>query len=96
MTVVKTEYKNNLLKTIEIQNQLVGNSKHFDDKTKEAFLNLGHYWIDRIEKESFTLTQLKFITKDMLTYWIESIGIETELFWIELKKTILNLKEKTN
>ncbi|WP_033417670.1 hypothetical protein [Cytophaga aurantiaca] len=86
MADTKNGHKGKLLKIIAIQNKLVNDSKHFDNKTKEAFVNLGNYWNDRIEKESFTFTQLKSIANNILTYWQESIGIETELFWIELQK----------
>jgi len=92
MADVKDEYKNKLLKTIEIQNKLVKDSKYFDNKIQEAFLNLGTNWIDRIGKESFTLTQLKSIASDILIYWKESIGIQTEFFWIELEKNNIDFK----
>ncbi|MES2804096.1 MAG: hypothetical protein V4652_00910 [Bacteroidota bacterium] len=94
MTDVKSEYKEKLLITIQIQNRLVDNSKYFDNKFKEAFVNLGSYWIDRIGNESFTLTQLKSISSDILTFWKESIGIDTELFWIELEKSNIDFERK--
>lgn len=94
MTDIKFEFKQKLLKTIEIQNKLVGNSNNFDNNTKEAFVNLGNYWIDRIGKESFTLTSLKFISNEILTYWKESIGIDTELFWTELQKNNIDFERK--
>lgn len=94
MTNVKSEYEEKLLITIQIQNRIVNDSKYFDNKFKEAFVNLGNYWIDRIGKESFTLTQLKSITSDILTFWKESIGIDTELFWIELEKNNIDFERK--
>ncbi|WP_395077878.1 hypothetical protein [Flavobacterium sp.] len=94
MTDLKIELKHKLLKTIEIQNKLVGNSNNFDNNTEEAFVNLGNYWIDRIGKESFTLTSIKSIASEILTYWKESIGINTELFWIELQKNNIDFKRK--
>ena len=94
MTDKKIEFKQKLLKAIEIQNELVGNSNNFDNNTKEAFLNLGNYWIDRIGKELFTLTSLKSIESDILTYWKESIGIDTELFWTELQKNNIDFERK--
>ncbi|WP_188051753.1 hypothetical protein [Flavobacterium sp. GP15] len=94
MTDLKKEYKVKLLNAILVQNRLIDNSKYFDNITKEAFLNLGNYWIERIGKESFTLTQLKSITSDILTFWKESIGIDTELFWIELKKNNIDFERK--
>ncbi|MGQ7947183.1 hypothetical protein [Flavobacterium sp. WC2509] len=94
MTDIKIEFKEKLLKTIEIQNKLFGNSNNFDNNTKEAFVNLGNYWIDRIGKESFTLTSLKSISTEILTYWKESIGIDTELFWTELQKNNIDFERK--
>lgn len=94
MTDIKIEFKDKLLKTIEIEKKLVGNSNNFDNNTKEAFVNLGIYWTDRIEKESFTLTSLKSIASDILTFWKESIGIDTELFWTELKKNNIDFERK--
>jgi hypothetical protein len=94
MTDIKIEFKQKLLKTIEIQNRLVGNSNNLDNNSKEGFVNLGNYWIDRIGKESFTLTVLKSIASDILTYWKESIGIDTELFWTELQNNNIDFERK--
>ena len=94
MTDLKIELKHKLLKTIEIQNKLVGNSNNFDNNTEEAFVNLGNYWIDRIGKESFTLTSIKSIASEILTYWKESIGMDTELFWTELQKNNIDFERK--
>ena len=94
MIDIKIEFKEKLLKTFEIQNKLVGNSNNFDNITKEAFVNLGNYWIDRIGKESFNLTSLKSIASEILTYWRESISIDTELFWTELQKNNVDFERK--
>jgi len=94
MTNPKTEYKENLFKAIEIQNRIVEDSQSFDGKTKEAFINLGNYWKNRIEKEQFTVTQLKSITSDILTFWKESVSIDTELFWIVLRKNDIDFERK--
>jgi hypothetical protein len=92
MIDLKIEYREQLLKMIQIRNVLVEDSKNLDEKSKEAFINFGNYWIDRIGKETFTLTQLKSITSDILTYWNESIGIDTEYFWIELEKNKIHFE----
>ena len=94
MADTKNEFKQKLLKTIEIQNILVSNSNNFDNKTKEAFVNLGNYWIHRNEEETFTLTTLKSIANEILTYWKETIGIDTELFWCELQKNNIDFNRK--
>ena len=94
MTNVKTDYIEKLLNTIQIENKLVKDSKYFDNKDKEAIADFRNYYIDRISNEPITLTQLKSITNNILTYWKESIGIDTELFWIELKKNNIDFERK--
>ena len=94
MTDTKSEYKEQLLRTIQIQNDLLNDFDLFDPKTKEAIINLGLYWTERLDSEHFTLTQLKSITNDILTMWKETIGIATELFWTELKKNNIEFERK--
>jgi hypothetical protein len=94
MTNIKTEYIEKLLNLIKIENRLVNDSKHFDDKHKEAIVYFENYYIEIINKEPITLTQLKSITSNILTFWKESIGIDTELFWIELKKNNIDFERK--
>lgn len=94
MTDIKIEFKNKLLEVIEIQNELVEDFDLFDIKTKEAVINHGNYWSERLFEESFTLTQLKSITNGILTFWKESIGIATEMFWIELQKNNIDFERK--
>jgi hypothetical protein len=94
MTDLKTEYRKKLLRTIQIQNDLVNDFDLFDPKTKEALINHGNNWTDRLNNEPFTLTQLKSISIDILTLWKESIGIATEMFWTELKKNNIDFERK--
>ncbi len=94
MTNPKIEYTIKLLKTIEIQKTIVEDSKSLDSRTKEAIINLGSYWKNRIEKEHFSVTDLKSIASDILTSWKESISIDTELFWIILKKNDIDFERK--
>jgi hypothetical protein len=94
MTDSKSEYKDQLLRTIQIQNDLLNDFDLFDPKTKEAIINHGNYWTERLNTEYFTLTQLKSITNDILTMWKESIGIATEMFWTELKKNNIDFERK--
>lgn len=90
----KDNYRNNLISAINIQIDLLKNSKDIDNKFREAFLNNGNYWLNRLENESFTLTQLKSISNDILTYWRESIGVLTETFWQELTKNKIHFERK--
>ncbi len=66
----------------------------FDPKTKEAIINQGIYWNERLNSEQFTLTQMKSIANDILTLWNETIGIATEMFWTELKKNNIDFERK--
>jgi len=94
MTDTKSEYRDQLLRTIQIQNDLLDDFDLFDPKMKEAIINLGIYWTERLNSEHFTLTQLKSITNDILTMWKETIGIATEMFWSELKKNNIDFERK--
>lgn len=94
MTDTKSEYKEQLLRIIQIQNDLLNDVDLFDLKTKEVIINFGLYWTERLDSEHFTLTQLKSITNDILTMWKETIGIATELFWTELKKNNIDYERK--
>lgn len=91
---IKDRLKNQILKTIQIQNNLVSKNDLFDPITKDAIINFGNYWNKRLDNENFTLTDLKSITSDILTYWKESIGIATELFWNELKNNNIEFQRK--
>jgi hypothetical protein len=94
MTDTKSEYREKLLSTIQIQNDLLNDFDLFDPRTKEAIINLGIYWTERLKSEHFTLTQLKSITNDILKMWKETIGIATEMFWSELKKNNIDFERK--
>jgi hypothetical protein len=94
MTDTKSEYRNQLLRTIQIQNDLLNEFNLLDPRTEEAIINLGIYWTDRLKSEHFTLTQLKSITNGILTMWKETIGIATEMFWSELKKNNIDFERK--
>jgi hypothetical protein len=94
MADTKSEYKDQLLRTIQIQNDLLNGFDIIDPRTKEAIINLGIYWTERLKSEHFTLTQLKSITNDILTIWKETVGIATEMFWSELKKNNIDFARK--
>lgn len=94
MKDLKTEYKEKLLKTIVIHNRLVHASNSLDPKTKEGFHYFGNYWTDRIRKESFTITQLKSVTGDILSFWQQDISIDAESFWKELQKNNIDFERK--
>jgi hypothetical protein len=90
----KSEYRDQLLRTIQIQNDLLNDFDLFVPGTHEAIINFGIYWTERLKVEHFTLTQLKSITNNILTIWKETIGIATEMFWSELKKNNIDFERK--
>ena len=96
MTDNKITYKEKLIKAIEIQNKIADISDDFDSNTKKSFLNYSKICIDQLTdgKESLNLTQLKAMTREILIYWNESIGIDTENFWIELSNANIDFPRR--
>lgn len=96
MTDNKIAYKEKLIKAIEIQDKITGDSDNFDKNTKKSFLNYSKICLDQLSdgKESFNLTQLKAMTREILIYWNESIGIDTEKFWIELRNANIDFPRR--
>lgn len=84
-----------LILTTRINDKVVDNSSIMDDKTKEAFKNLSKYTRDFLVKEpkisSYGLNSLK---TDLLIYWNESINLDTENFWLELKASGIDYERK--
>lgn len=91
MNITKSQHLDTAIRVIKIQEQIIIKSNNVDKKSKEAFLALGKYWLERLNVESFTITQLKSVIKQILTYWNESVSLETELFWSEVKNENLPL-----
>lgn len=87
MTDDKITYKEKLIRAIEIQDKISADSDNFDTNAKKSFLNYSKICIDQLNdsQESFNLTQLRAMTREILIYWNKSIGIDTEKFWIELR-----------
>jgi hypothetical protein len=90
----KLKFIEDLLKTIEIQINIVSNSKYFDANSKYWMNFTAEELIQRLNTEKFTLTQLKSISSGLLIYWKESISMDTELFWCELTKHNIRFERK--
>lgn len=84
-----------LILTTEINYIIVESSIFMDEKTKDAFKNLSKYTRDFLENEpkinSYGLNSLK---NELLTYWNESINLDTEKFWTELKRIGVDYERK--
>lgn len=90
----KQVFKEQLIKTIEIQGELINDFELFDAKITALMTDNGIRWRERIQTECFTLRELRSIARMVLSYWNESIGIPTELFWSELKKNDVPFERK--
>jgi len=89
----KQKYLDQLLTTIDVQNNIMADSKSFDKVTKEAFTNHSKNLIE-LTKDKLTKAQLKSLSNELLTFWEESIGPDVETFWAELKNKGIDFKRK--
>lgn len=94
--MTRTDYKAQIIKVIEINDKIVSNSSVIDTKTKQAFLAISGYTRDAAigEKKNWSLTQARALLAPLLAHWNESIDVDTELFWIEIKKHSLDFERK--
>jgi hypothetical protein len=88
-------HKDKLIKTTEIQDNVVGVSTVLDTKTKQAF-NQQSDFIRKFltNNPKANAYQLKSLTSEILTYWNESINPDTERFWIEMKQNNIDFVRK--
>ncbi|RED23564.1 hypothetical protein BD847_2624 [Flavobacterium cutihirudinis] len=94
MSNIKEDYIRKLSQIIEIGRLIIEKSKYLDVKSKKAFVNSGDEYLKIINEKYCTLTQLKSISKMFLPFWNEAIGVDIELFWIELKNHNLDFERK--
>lgn len=94
MTNNREEFKAQLIKTIEISNEYFQESKTYNQDVKDFNLQQKDYWIDRLNNEHFTLTDLKSVSTSILSIWRNSIGVDTELFWVELSNNNIEFERK--
>jgi len=91
------KYRTQLLTTLETQNRFVTNYHYFDKTTNDSFIAHSER-IKRFIDSNLTLTQLKLMTRDLLTLWKEGIGTNSEIFWTELENNNIesDMKGKLN
>jgi len=89
----KFRYKEQVLTLIQVQDDVVKNSRSMDSATKEAFLNFTRISRQQLDGE-LTLTQMKSLVNGVLTFWRESIGVEVEKFWTELKAQNIDFERR--
>ena len=69
-------HREKLLRTTEIQDNLVDTSMVFDEQTKQAFKTLSKYIRDFLTNNPKTNSyQLRSLTSELLVYWNESIKV---------------------
>jgi hypothetical protein len=89
---------NKLLKALEIGEQVFANSLTIDQKTKEAMINYSNWTKETINADIQNKTLMSYGVKSLidstLTYWNESVGIDTEIFWTELRKSDIDFERK--
>ncbi|MEP2280856.1 hypothetical protein [Maribacter sp.] len=97
--MTKTEKIEQILKTAEIHERIVCESTEIDSKTKPYFLELSKFTKDCLNDKTkagkFSSYQIKSLENELLTYWNETISVETEKFWSEIliQKLDINRKE---
>ena len=89
----KQKYLDQLLMAIDIQNNIIIDSKSFSKVTKEAFVNHSKNLLE-LTKNKLTKAQLKSLSNELLTFWKESIGPDVEMFWTELKKKGIDFERR--
>lgn len=87
-----------LLKAVEINDSIISNSQSFDQTTKNAFnqnsLFIKKLLADPVQSKKLNSAGLKSLTDTLLTFWNESISIDTEKFWMELKRNKIDFERK--
>ena len=84
-----------LLKTTEIQDNVVSASALLDHQTKQAYRQQSAFIRDFLAKNpNANSYQLKSLTSEILTYWNESINPDTETFWAELRQSNIDFERK--
>jgi len=91
----KTEDISKFIATIEINEQIVHQSKIMGRNVKDAFIKMANSTREILEKHpkmtSYGLLSLK---SELLIYWNESINLDTEKFWLELESKGIEYERK--
>jgi hypothetical protein len=92
------EIKEDLLKACDIGSNIISQSTDLDDKLKAGFLAHTPAIKEVLETLSpgngLSLYSLKISSTEILTFWNEHIGIDTELFWTSMKANGVRIERK--
>jgi hypothetical protein len=86
-----------LAKIIDIAETVIRDSGTIPDETKQHLLNWGQqvkYMALNPEPQFRRVASLKSLESTFLIYWNESIGIDTEVFWNELRQKEIECNRK--
>ncbi|MDO6598462.1 hypothetical protein Q4512_16200 [Oceanihabitans sp. 2_MG-2023] len=96
--MTKTENIEQVLKAVEIHEKIVNESTEMESDTKSHFLELSKFikecLKDKTKIQNINSHQIKSLRNELLTFWNETISVETEKFWTEIKNGNLNLERK--
>ena len=88
-------YIDKLLKTTEIQDNVVGASALLDHQTKQGYHQQSAFIRDFLTNNpKVNSYQLKSLTSEILTYWNESVNPDTEAFWAEMVRSNIDFERK--
>jgi hypothetical protein len=88
-------YKDQLVRTTEIQDNIVSASALLDQQTKQALHNQSAFVREFLAKNPKANSyQQKLLASQILTYWNESINPDTEAFWTEMKRSGVEFEHK--
>ena len=84
-----------LVRTTEIQDNIVNASALLDEQTKQALHNQSGFVRDFLAKNPKANSyQKKTLASHVLTYWNETVNPDTEAFWTEMKRLGIDLERK--
>ena len=84
-----------LVKTTEIQDNIVRASTLLDEQTKQALHDQSAFIRDFFaRKPNANSYERKTLASQILTFWRESVNPDTEAFWIEMKRCGVNIERK--
>lgn len=84
-----------LVRTTEIQDEIVSASTLLDEQTKKALHNQSIFIRDFLAKKPKANSyEQKTLASQVLTYWNESVNPDTEAFWSEMKRSGVGIERK--
>jgi hypothetical protein len=84
-----------LVRTTEIQDNIVSASTLLDEQTKQALHKQSAFVRDFLAKKPKANSyEQKILASQVLTYWNETVNPDTEAFWTEMKRHGVEIERK--